>query len=160
MLIQPLSQWLTFSCFSQETIASAAELEPFVHHASQMAALDYIVSVESDVFVPSYSGNMARAVAGHRRFLGHRKTISLDRLVYLNILHICNWAKGELQNFSAVYILSLLHRKALVPLFDKITEGKLMEGKKFSDMVVEIHKRRYNQLCIYSHSLFFTIFNA
>ncbi|KAK2659806.1 hypothetical protein Ddye_006339 [Dipteronia dyeriana] len=103
---------------SKEKLASVDELEPFVNHASQMAALDYIVSIESDVFIPSYSGNMARAVEGHRRFLGHRKTISPDSC------------------------FSVLIRKALVRLFDKIEVGKLKEGKSLSDRVIEMHKRR------------------
>ncbi|CAI9266481.1 unnamed protein product [Lactuca saligna] len=69
----------------KEKLASVEELDPFIEHASQMAALDYIVSVESDIFIPSYSGNMARAVEGHRRFLGHRKTISPDRKLLVRI---------------------------------------------------------------------------
>ncbi|KAG0482801.1 hypothetical protein HPP92_010885 [Vanilla planifolia] len=40
----------------QGELVSAAELEPFIHHASQLAALDYIVSVASDVFFPRIQG--------------------------------------------------------------------------------------------------------
>ncbi|TQD97869.1 hypothetical protein C1H46_016564 [Malus baccata] len=97
---------------SKETLAFVEELEPFTNHASQMAALDYIVSVESDVFIPTYPGHMAAAVEGHRRFLGHRKTINPDR------------------------------QKALVSLFDKLEQGTLEEGKTLSNRVVQMHRKR------------------
>lgn len=43
------------------------DLRQFQNHSSQMAALDFMVSVASDIFVPTYDGNMARVVEGHRR---------------------------------------------------------------------------------------------
>ncbi|KAG5035911.1 hypothetical protein JHK85_011263 [Glycine max] len=79
----------------KESLATPEELKDFANHASQTAALDYIICVESDVFVPSYSGNMARAVEGHRRFLGHRKTINPDRKGLVGIFYMLE--TGELE---------------------------------------------------------------
>lgn len=79
----------------KEMLASEEELEAFSSHASQTAALDYIISIESDVFMSSHSGNMARAIEGHRRFLGHRKTITPDRKGLVEIFDMLEVGKIE-----------------------------------------------------------------
>nr|GME14674.1 GDP-fucose protein O-fucosyltransferase [Ipomoea batatas]GME18870.1 GDP-fucose protein O-fucosyltransferase [Ipomoea batatas] len=52
--------------YSKDTIASKEELEPFLPFSARMAALDFIVCDESDVFVTNNNGNMARMLAGRR----------------------------------------------------------------------------------------------
>ncbi|KAL5216554.1 hypothetical protein ABZP36_007955 [Zizania latifolia] len=60
---------------SKDTLASKEELAPFFSFSSRMAALDYIVCDRSDVFVTNNNGNMARMLAGRRRYFGHKRTI-------------------------------------------------------------------------------------
>lgn len=61
---------VSFDFFKQvrkEILLESSDLRFFQNHSSQMAALDYLVSLESDIFVPTYDGNMAKVVEGHRR---------------------------------------------------------------------------------------------
>ncbi|XP_004508925.1 O-fucosyltransferase 29-like [Cicer arietinum] len=51
------------------------ELKPFLSFSSRLAAIDYIVCDESNVFVANNNGNMARILAGRRRYMGHKRTI-------------------------------------------------------------------------------------
>ncbi|MCO5600870.1 hypothetical protein L7F22_054987 [Adiantum nelumboides] len=60
---------------TKETLALEAELEPFAQYSSRMAAIDYIVCDESNVFITNNNGNMARILAGRRRYFGHKRTV-------------------------------------------------------------------------------------
>ncbi|KAE8660740.1 anthocyanin 5-aromatic acyltransferase-like [Hibiscus syriacus] len=65
--------------YNKEDLALPGELEPFAHKASSMAAIDYIVSAESDIFMPSHGGNMGHAIQGHRAYAGHKKCITPNK---------------------------------------------------------------------------------
>ncbi|KAM3703374.1 hypothetical protein ACB098_04G090100 [Castanea mollissima] len=85
----------------KETLLEPSDLRFFQNHSSQMAALDYLVSLESDIFVPTYDGNMAKVVEGHRRFLGFKKTILLDRRLLVSLIDQYNSGSLSWDEFSS-----------------------------------------------------------
>ncbi|XP_060213905.1 O-fucosyltransferase 29-like isoform X3 [Lycium barbarum] len=71
--LQPLKE--LFPNFYTKEIVAGDELKPFLPYSSRLAAIDYIVCDESDVFVTNNNGNMAKILAGSRRYMGHKRTI-------------------------------------------------------------------------------------
>uniref|UniRef100_M1AV18 O-fucosyltransferase family protein n=3 Tax=Solanum tuberosum TaxID=4113 RepID=M1AV18_SOLTU len=71
--LQPLKE--LFPNFYTKEIVAGDELKPFLPYSSNLAAIDYVVCDESDVFVTNNNGNMAKILAGSRRYMGHKRTI-------------------------------------------------------------------------------------
>lgn len=61
--------------YTKDSLATKEELQPFADYSSRMAAIDYIVCDDSEVFVTNNNGNMARILAGRRQYFGHKRTI-------------------------------------------------------------------------------------
>ncbi|KAE8710151.1 putative Oligopeptidase B [Hibiscus syriacus] len=85
----------------KETLLSSSELDPFRNHSNQMAALDYYGAVESDIFVPMNGGNMTKVVEGHRRYLGFKKTIRLDRKAIVDLVDLFRAGSMSWEEFSS-----------------------------------------------------------
>ncbi|XP_042425252.1 O-fucosyltransferase 20-like [Zingiber officinale] len=65
--------------FNKVDLALVGELEPFANKSSVLAAVDYMVCEQSDVFLPSHGGNMGHLMRGHRAYAGHRKYITPNK---------------------------------------------------------------------------------
>ena len=62
--LRPLRE--LFPNFYTKEMLAIKELKSFFPFSSRMAAIDYIVCDESDVFVTNNNGNMAKILAGRR----------------------------------------------------------------------------------------------
>ncbi|KAG8068390.1 hypothetical protein GUJ93_ZPchr0005g14574 [Zizania palustris] len=125
-----------------------------------MAALDYLVSVESDIFVPTYDGNMAKVVEGHRRYI----VILVDHLCILNtasysetipVLHEPELVQPTFHRDNALFrnLFSccdrfmgfkktiLLDRKLIVELIDQYNSGS-MRPDELSSLIKSVHANR------------------
>ncbi|KAL6867778.1 hypothetical protein ACP4OV_015802 [Aristida adscensionis] len=85
----------------KEMLLDSGALRQFQNHSSQMAALDFIVSTASDVFIPTFDGNMAKLVEGHRRFLGFRRSVLLDRHKLVEFLDMYTNKTISWDNFAS-----------------------------------------------------------
>ncbi|CAN6578542.1 unnamed protein product [Malus baccata var. baccata] len=104
--LQPLVEEFP-NLVTKEMLARDGELSPYMNKASALAAIDYIVSLSSDVFVPSHGGNMGRAMQGHRAYAEHRKFIKPNKRAMLPLFEDNSIGDAEFGS-----IMRELHRKS------------------------------------------------
>ncbi|KAG0606464.1 hypothetical protein M758_9G142600 [Ceratodon purpureus] len=76
--IKPLREIFP-SLHSKYTLATKKELKPFLPYSHKLAALDFLVLLNSDVFMSNAAGNFPNVLSGQRTFYGPRKSVHADK---------------------------------------------------------------------------------
>ncbi|KAK9090167.1 hypothetical protein Sjap_023344 [Stephania japonica] len=95
---------------TKEALAKGGELNPYANRPSALAAIDYIVSLSSDVFMPSHGGNMGRVMQGQRTYSGHRKFIMPNKRAMLPFFENKSLPEEEFAK-----IMKQLHKTSMKP---------------------------------------------
>ncbi|XP_010244145.1 PREDICTED: uncharacterized protein At1g04910-like [Nelumbo nucifera] len=84
------------------------DLVKLKHRPSVLAAIDYVVCLNSQVFMANHGGNMARALQGHRAYLGHMKHITPNKKKLVQLLMNKNLTETEMvERIKEIHVLSL-----------------------------------------------------
>ncbi|XP_075504065.1 O-fucosyltransferase 37 [Primulina tabacum] len=92
--IQPLIEEFP-NIITKHMLTREGELTPYMNRPSILAAIDYIVSLSSNVFLPSHGGNMGRAMQGHRAYVGHRKYVKPNKRMMLPLFEDTSISEEE-----------------------------------------------------------------
>ncbi|CAK7336670.1 unnamed protein product [Dovyalis caffra] len=92
---------------TKEILAKGGELSPFIKKASALAAIDYIISLSSNVFIPSHGGNFGRVMQGHRAYVGHRKHVRPNKRAMLPAFENSTFSSADFAG-----IIKMLHKKS------------------------------------------------
>ncbi|XP_060212292.1 rhamnogalacturonan I rhamnosyltransferase 1-like [Lycium barbarum] len=114
----------------KENLLPSTEFLAFKNHSTQMAAVDYIVSVSSDIFFPTYGGNMAHVVEGHRRYMGFQKTIKPNRKLLVKLID--KYRRGALSWQEFAILVKECHKNRVGnPAKRVVIPGKPKEEEYF-----------------------------